>query len=79
VDAPNPEMRWCCVPGFTVTALAAGVPGTFGGEAPDDEDAEPEDDDAEGEDEDAVPEDELAAAEPPEDDARLVADDPLDV
>jgi hypothetical protein len=29
VDAPNPEMCWCCVPGFTVTAPAAAVPAAF--------------------------------------------------
>jgi hypothetical protein len=29
VDAPNPEMCWCWVAGFTATAFAAGVPGIF--------------------------------------------------
>src|SRR5580658_9456945 len=29
VDAPNPEICWCTVAGFTVTAFEAGVPGCF--------------------------------------------------
>jgi hypothetical protein len=76
VEAPNPEIRWCCVPGLIVTAFATGVPGAFEEEAPEDEDAEPEDDDAAPA--DAPLEDELLPLDPC-DDALLDPDAPLDV
>jgi hypothetical protein len=77
VDAPNPEICWCTVDGFTVTAPEAGVPGCFVVapeldpeeelDEPEDE-LEPDDPASEDEPDDPVPEDELEPDDPvPED------------
>jgi hypothetical protein len=73
VDAPNPEICWCAVDGFTVTAFGAGVPFGFIVEPELEPDPEELDDPASGEevepdeepasDEELPPEEELAPAE----------------
>jgi hypothetical protein len=64
VDAPNPEICWCTVAGFTVTAFAAGVPGCFVVDPELDPEEELDAPDDELEPDDPVSEDELEPEDP---------------
>src|SRR5580704_794795 len=64
VDAPNPEICWCTVAGFTVTAPEAGVPGCFAVDPELDPEEELDASEDELEPDDPVPEDELESDDP---------------